>query len=126
MFFEQKRLTLRMKTFFLWFLRLWFYGFRLVLYLFRDISSFKSEKVITLKSDSHVKNIFAKLKFSPALFQKIPSFVSLVFQIGNKWILKLQNLFSQKAGWFKTNCTRLWLFVLMITYNMLTQKYCFC
>ena len=26
----------------------------------------------------------------------------------------------------KTNCTRLWNYVLMITYNMLTQKYYFC
>ena len=29
-------------------------------------------------------NIFAKLKFSPALFQKIPSFVCVVFKIENK------------------------------------------
>ena len=40
------------------------------------------------------KKIFAKLNFSPALFEKIPSFVCLVFIIENKWILKLQNLFS--------------------------------
>ena len=37
---------------------------------------------------------FAKLKFSPALFEKVPSFVCFVFKIENKWILKLQNLFS--------------------------------
>ena len=40
------------------------------------------------------KKMFAKLKFSPALFEKIPSFVCLVFKIENKWILKLQNMFS--------------------------------
>ena len=40
------------------------------------------------------KKIFAKLEFSPALFEKIPSFVSLVFKTENKLILKLQNLFS--------------------------------
>ena len=44
------------------------------------------------------KKIFAKLKFSPAMFEKMPSFVCLVFKIKNKRILKLQNLFSQKAG----------------------------
>ena len=47
------------------------------------------------------KKIFAKLKFFPALFENIPSFVYLVFKIENKWILKLQNLFSWKTGWFK-------------------------
>ena len=30
------------------------------------------------------KKIFAKLKFSPALFEKIPSFVRLVFKTENK------------------------------------------
>ena len=40
------------------------------------------------------KKIFAKLKFSPPLFERIPSFFCLVLKIGNKWILKLQNLFS--------------------------------
>ena len=34
------------------------------------------------------KKIFAKSKFSPALFEKIPSFVCLVFKIENKLILK--------------------------------------
>ena len=29
------------------------------------------------------KKIFAKLKFSPAMFQKIPLFVCLVFKIEN-------------------------------------------
>ena len=38
---------------------------------------------LCLKSDSHVK-IFAKLKFSPALFEKIPSFVCLVLKVENK------------------------------------------
>ena len=48
-----------------------------------------------LKSGSlTLKNIFAKLKFSPALFEKILSFVCLVFKIENKYILKLQNLLS--------------------------------
>ena len=40
------------------------------------------------------KKIFAKLKFSLALFEKIPLFVCLVSKIEKKWILKLQNLFS--------------------------------
>ena len=40
------------------------------------------------------RKFFARLKFSPALFEKIPSFVCLVFKIENKLILKLQNLFS--------------------------------
>ena len=40
------------------------------------------------------KEIFSKLNFSPALFEKIPSFVCLAFKIENIWILKLQNLFS--------------------------------
>ena len=39
------------------------------------------------------KNIFAKLKLSPASFKKLPSFVRLVFKIENKGILKLQNFF---------------------------------
>ena len=43
---------------------------------------------------SRLRNFFAKLKFSQALFEKIPSFVCLVFKIENEWILKLQNLFS--------------------------------
>ena len=42
--------------------------------------------------------MFAKLKFSLALFEKIPSFVFLVFKNENKRILKLQNLFSEKTG----------------------------
>ena len=44
------------------------------------------------------KQIFAKLKFSPAKLKKTPSFVCLVFKIKNEWVLKLQNLFSQKTG----------------------------
>ena len=40
------------------------------------------------------KKIFGKLKFPTALFEKLPSFVCLVFKIENKWVLKLQNLFS--------------------------------
>ena len=42
------------------------------------------------------KTIFAKLKFSLALYEQIPLFV--VFKIENKWILKLQNLSSYKTG----------------------------
>ena len=40
------------------------------------------------------RKIFAELKFSHALSEKIPSFVCLVFKIENKLILKGQNLFS--------------------------------
>ena len=39
---------------------------------------------------------------------------------------KIANLvFLKKQTDLKTDCTRLWRFVLMIAYNMLTQKY-FC
>ena len=48
------------------------------------------------------KKIFAKLRFSPALFEKMLLLVYLVFKIKNKWILKCQNLFSKKPGWFKS------------------------
>ena len=34
------------------------------------------------------QKIFAKLKFSPVLFEKIPLFVCLAFKNENKWILK--------------------------------------
>ena len=37
-----------------------------------------------LKSDSHVPEIFVKLKFSPGLFEKIRSFACLVFENENK------------------------------------------
>ena len=48
-----------------------------------------------LKSGSlTLKKIFAKLKFSPALSEKILPFVYLEFKIENKWILNLTNLFS--------------------------------
>ena len=70
------------------------------------------------------KTIFAKLNFAQALFEKIPFFA---------WWLKLkinecQNCkknFLKKQSDLKINCTRLWRFVLTITYNMLTQIY-FC
>ena len=65
-------------------------------------------------------------KFSPALFEIIPPFVCLVFKIKNKWILKLQILFSWKTGWFKNKLYQAVTFCIMITYNMLTQKYYFC
>ena len=64
----------------------------------------------------------AKIKFSPALFQKLSSFVCLAFKIENKLILKLQICFLEKQADLKTKCTRLWRFVLMITYNILTRK----
>ena len=41
-----------------------------------------------LKSALTFKKIFAKLKFSPALFEKIPSFVCLVFKSDDKRIWK--------------------------------------
>ena len=40
---------------------------------------------LPLKSGSHVQKLFAKLKFSPVLFEQIPSFVYLVFKNENKW-----------------------------------------
>ena len=36
------------------------------------------------------KQIFAKLKFSPALFEKILSFVCLVFKIENKYFIGIK------------------------------------
>ena len=69
----------------------------------------------SLKSDSHVPEYFCQIKIFPSLVQK-NTIICLVFEIENKWILKLQILFSWKTGWF----------VLTITYNMLTQKYYFC
>ena len=41
-------------------------------------------KTPDVKSKPNFKKIFAKLKFSPVLFQKIPSFVCLVFKIEDK------------------------------------------
>ena len=38
----------------------------------------------TLSRTLTFKKIFVKLKFSPALFEKIPSFVCLVFKMENK------------------------------------------
>ena len=35
------------------------------------------------------------------MFEKIASFVCLVFENENKWILKVQILFPWKTGWFK-------------------------
>ena len=40
------------------------------------------------------QKIFAKLKFSTVIFEKIPSFVCLGYKSENKWILKVQILFS--------------------------------
>ena len=40
------------------------------------------------------KKIFAKLNFFQDLFEKVLLFVGLVFEIQNKWISKLQGLFS--------------------------------
>ena len=37
-----------------------------------------------LESDPHVYENFCQIKFSPALFEKIPSLVCLVFKIENK------------------------------------------
>ena len=44
---------------------------------------------IALKPDLKSDKVFAKLKFSPVLFKKIPLFLCLVFKNQNKWILKL-------------------------------------
>ena len=53
----------------------------------------------TPKVDVRLK--FCQIKIFPSLVRKTPSFVCLVFKIGSKWISKLQNLLSSKAGWFK-------------------------
>ena len=50
--------------------------------------------LFSLKPALTFKNVFAKFNFSPAFFEKISSFICFVFKIGNKWILKLQNLHS--------------------------------
>ena len=66
-------------------------------YIYVDIIHLYQSQTLTLKK------VFVKLKFSPALFEKILSFLCLVFKTENKWILKWQNLFSEKTGWFKKN-----------------------
>ena len=38
---------------------------------------------------SELQKIFAKLKFSPVMFEKIPSFVCLVLENENKWNLNV-------------------------------------
>ena len=71
--------------------------------IWRDISLCHCLQTLGCEGDEYAeplekalmfKKIFAKLKSSPALLEKIPSFVCLVFKIENKWILKLKNLFS--------------------------------
>ena len=47
------------------------------------------ERSTSLKSDFHVPENFAKLKFSSVFFKKIPSFICLVFKNKNKWSLKV-------------------------------------
>ena len=42
-----------------------------------------------LKSDSHVPESFCQIKIFPDMFEKIPSFVCLVFENETQWILKL-------------------------------------
>ena len=73
---------------------------------------------------SRLRKFLPNQNFPQSCWKKIPSFVCLVLQIENKWILKLQNLFFWKTDWFEKNCTRLWRFILMTTY-MLTQEYYF-
>ena len=95
----------------------------------RSICNYQTDSwwdLFSLKPALTFKNVFAKFNFSPAFFEKIPSFISFVFKIGNKWILKQQICILKKQADLKTNCTRLWRFILMITYNTLTQKYYFC
>ena len=90
-------------------------------------SIFAQCNILTVNSDSHVMKIFAKIKFSPALFEKISSFVCLVFKIEKKINFKIAKfVFLKKQADLKTNCTWLWRFALMIIYNMLTLKYYFC
>ena len=60
------------------------------------------------------------------MLEKIPSLVCLGFKNENKWILNFAFLKNRLKTDLKTNCTRLRRFVLMITHNMLTQKYHFC
>ena len=72
------------------------------------------------------KNIFAKLKFSPALFEIIPHLLVWCLRLTINEFENCKICFLKKQADLKTNCTRLWRFVLMITYNMLTQKYYFC
>ena len=60
------------------------------------------------------KKIFAKLKFSSALFEKIQLFVCLLLKTENKRILKLKIYFLEEQADLKTN-------VLMIS-HMLTRK----
>ena len=54
---------------------------------------YDSKEIVQFKYQSQSRNLtfqknFAKLQFSPVLFEKILSFVYLVFKNKNKWILK--------------------------------------
>ena len=55
---------------------------------------------IILKSDSHVSENFYQIEIFLGLVRK-NTMICLVLKIENKWILKLQILFSWKKGWFK-------------------------
>ena len=53
-----------------------------------------SSQALTFQNIFAQIKIFAKLKFSTVIFEKIPSFVCLGYKSENKWILKVQILFS--------------------------------
>ena len=71
------------------------------------------------------KKNFAKLNFSQALFEKIPSFDCLVFKIENKW-KNCKVCFLKKQADLKTNyqavAFRVNDYLLMITYDILKIK----
>ena len=56
-------------------------GFHSVSFLLKFIFLFNKKHVLSDSRTPTFKKIFAKMKFSPALFEKIPSFFCLVFKI---------------------------------------------
>ena len=84
--------------------------------------------VIQSKSDSNVSENFCQIKIFSCLVRKKTNnhlfLWCLKLKINEFWNCKI--CFLKKQADSKANCTRLWGFGLMITYNMLSQKYYFC
>ena len=72
-----------------------------------------------------LQKAFDKLKFSPVLFKKYHHLFVWCLKMKINEFQKCKFCFPEKQTDLKRNCTRLWRFVLMITYSMLTQKILF-
>ena len=71
------------------------------------------------------KEILAKLKFSPALFEKNHHSFFWCLKLKINEFKNCKICFLKKQADLKTNSTRLCRFILMITYKMLTQEHYF-